>query len=173
MSLYSFSGVHRHLIQCDLIITNINIIDVRTGLVAENRTIYISGDSILDVGNSHDALQYESLTTLDGKNMFAAPGLWDMHVHFRGGPSLIDENEDLFPLFLDYGVTTVRDAGGDITESVMNWRGQIAGADIEGPMIYTSGPKLDGPNPAWPGSIELSSTKDVAPALDSIESLCG
>ena len=43
------------------------------------------------------------------------PGLWDMHVHFGGGPELIEENKDLLPLYVAYGVTTVRDCAADIS----------------------------------------------------------
>lgn len=87
--------------------------------------------------------KYEALEILDAQNKYVMPGLWDMHVRFRGGDSLIQENKDLLPLFLAYGVTTVRDAGGDITPSVMDWRKQIQNGTLDGPSIFSSGPKLD------------------------------
>ena len=40
------------------------------------------------------------------------PGLWDMHVHFGGGPELVQENKDLLPIYVAYGVTSVRDCAG-------------------------------------------------------------
>lgn len=38
------------------------------------------------------------------------PGLWDMHVHFVFDQNLTHEMADLF---LDYGITSARDTGGD------------------------------------------------------------
>ena len=41
------------------------------------------------------------------------PGLWDMHVHFVYDMNLTDHMADLF---LDYGITSVRDTGGNIDQ---------------------------------------------------------
>ena len=68
------------------------------------------------------------------------PGLWDNHVHFGGGEALIGENRNLLPLYLAHGVTTVRDAAGDLSPSVLEWRAQVAAGTLLGPTIYTSGP---------------------------------
>tara|TARA_R110002012_G_scaffold252147_1_gene430441 strand:+ start:250861 stop:251814 length:954 start_codon:yes stop_codon:yes gene_type:complete len=40
-----------------------------------------------------------------------------------------------------------------------------------GPYIFTSGPKLDGPKPAWEGSIKIVNLNDIEMALDSLESI--
>ena len=45
---------------------------------------------------------------------YLIPGLWDMHVHFGGGAELIEENKALLPLYVAHGITTVRDASGDL-----------------------------------------------------------
>src|SRR5690606_30896955 len=99
------------------------------------------------------------------------PGLWDMHVHFRGGDSLIEENKEFLPLFLAYGITTVRDAGGDITPSLLEWRDQITRGTLDGPRIFTPGPKLDGTQPAWPASVKVTTAAEIESALDSLESI--
>ena len=114
---------------------------------------------------------YESTEVLDAQNQFVMPGLWDNHVHFRGGDSLIAENKDLLSLFLAFGITTDRDGGGDISGAVLEWRDEIRKGTLDGPNIYSSGPKLDGPRPSWEGSISLSRKEEVPNALDSLESL--
>lgn len=152
-------------------ISNANIVDVSSGEVKENRLILISGDTIRKIVDSEDLEKYQATREINAEGKFVMPGLWDMHVHFRGGDTLINENKDLLPLFLAYGITTVRDAGGDITPAVLDWRRQVQEGSLTGPRIFTPGPKLDGDNPAWAGSIQVSNKQEVEAALDSLERL--
>ena len=155
----------------DLLITNATILDVESGEEIPGQMIAISGDTIQAVLDMEDSDRFSASKTIDAENRYVMPGLWDMHVHFRGGDTLVAENRNLLPLFLAHGVTTVRDAGGDISISVLNWRQKIEAGELEGPSIFTSGPKLDGPDPAWPGSIEVAGIEDIPAALDSLEQL--
>jgi imidazolonepropionase-like amidohydrolase len=99
------------------------------------------------------------------------PGLWDMHVHFGGGPELIEENKNLLPLYVAYGVTTVRDCAADISPSVLEWRASVAKGDLLGPRIFTSGPKLEGYKPIWKGTIEVGTPAEVNAALDRLQAM--
>lgn len=155
----------------DLLILNATILDIRTGEEFPGKTIAIKADTILSINDKATGKDYAATKTIDAGNNYVMPGLWDMHVHFRGGDSLISENKGLLPLFLDHGVTTVRDAGGDINLSVLEWRNKIEKGELTGPSIFTSGPKLDGANPAWPGSIRVGDMEDIPEALDSLEQL--
>lgn len=98
------------------------------------------------------------------------PGLWDNHVHF-GGAEYIDENEQLLPLYLAFGVTTVRDAAGDISLDVLKWRDEINSGKRIGPKILTSGPKLEGIESIWPGDLEVGTEEELDAALDSLDKL--
>ncbi|MDH5476461.1 MAG: amidohydrolase family protein, partial [Cyclobacteriaceae bacterium] len=155
----------------DLLILNASIIDVEGGNVHPNKLIGISKDTIRLVDDMSNIDQFDADQMLDAKDNYVMPGLWDMHVHFRGGDSLINENKAFLPLFLAFGITTVRDAGGDITPSVLDWRAQINNSTLIGPTIFTSGPKLDGVSPAWAGSIQVVDAESVQAALDSLEFL--
>lgn len=155
----------------DLLITNATLVDVLSGSLESGKLVAITADTIRVVDDASKQHEYEALEIVDAEGKYLMPGLWDMHVHFRGGDSLIGENKDLLPLFLAYGITTVRDAGGDITPSVLDWRRQVRDKELDGPNIFTSGPKLDGSDPAWPGSIKIESLQDVVAALDSLEQL--
>lgn len=155
----------------ELLIVNASIVDVENGSTAANRLVAISGDSIIAVVGMEEFKNFEAPRIFDAEDNYLMPGLWDNHVHFRGGDSLVQENKDLLPLFLAYGITSVRDAGGDIVKSVLDWREQIARNELAGPRIFTPGPKLDGPDPAWAGSIKVENPGDVAAALDSLMAL--
>jgi len=155
----------------DILIANANIIDVQNDTIQNKKFIAISNDTIQLIGDMKNIEAYNASEFLDAENRYVMPGLWDMHVHFRGGDSLITENKEFLSLFLAYGVTTVRDAGGDISEAVLDWRNKVSESSLDGPRIFTSGPKLDGANPAWAGSIQIKDQADISKALDSLETM--
>ncbi|RYC53034.1 amidohydrolase family protein [Flagellimonas olearia] len=156
--------------QVDLAITNAQVIHLETGTV-ETQDIFISNgkiQAILDVGTENT---FEPDTLMDATGKFVLPGFWDNHIHLRGGDSLVANNKNFLKLFITNGITTVRDAGGDLTPSVIQWKNQIASEDLVGPTIYISGPKIDGPNATWAGSLEVETEEDVKNALDSLQEL--
>ena len=119
----------------DLIIENGNVIDIVSGNI-DNKTIFINEGRIVKLLNTEDNASYTSELILDGTDKFILPGFWDNHVHFRGGDSLIQANKDFLKLFIMNGITTVRDAGGDLTLSVMKWKEQIENKELVGPTIF-------------------------------------
>ncbi len=154
----------------DLVILNGQTIDLATGKIAL-QDLFIRGGKFVKIETSGSSEPYKADKTLDASGTYILPGFWDNHTHFRGGDSLIHENKDLLPLFLANGITTVRDAGGDLTSSVMQWKKEIAAGTLDGPTIYTSGPKIDGPDGTWAGSLEVVTDEDISKALDSLETL--
>jgi len=153
----------------DLAISNANVIHLETGKV-ENQNIFISNGRIEAV-KAADFNNFEAETIIDATGKYLLPGFWDNHIHLRGGDSLIANNKNFLKLFIANGITTVRDAGGDLTQSVMEWKHQIASEDLIGPTIFTAGPKIDGPKGTWAGSLEVENEDDVVKALDSLETL--
>lgn len=155
----------------DIMISNVNIVDVKSGNITSGKLILIEGDTIRKIVDEKDIKNFNAGENIDAGGGYLMPGLWDMHVHFRGGDSLIAENKELLPLFLAFGITTIRDAGGDITPALLEWRDQISKDELDGPRIFTPGPKLDGTRPAWPGSIMVDTSGEIEKALDSLEVL--
>lgn len=154
----------------DIAIRNGNIIDLRTGNI-KTQDIFISDGRIQKITDLEDDLNFEAEKIIDATDKYILPGFWDNHVHFRGGDSLIDANKNFLSLFIANGITTVRDAGGDLTTPVMEWKKQISEGTLIGPNIFTSGPKIDGPNPTWAGSLEVEYEEDIAYALDSLQKI--
>ena len=154
----------------DLAITNIGIIDLEKGDLLQNKTVFIKNDLISAISDSQSNTS-TATQVIDGTGKFLLPGFWDNHVHFRGGDSLISANKNFLVLFLANGITTLRECGGDMTSTILDWQQKIANKQLAGPTIYTSGPKLDGKNARWEGSLEIASEEDIAPALDSLQLL--
>ncbi|HET6942042.1 MAG TPA: amidohydrolase family protein [Sphingomicrobium sp.] len=157
--------------RADALIRHATVVDVEHARIIADQAIAIDGDTIRAVGPDHSiAHKYTATRTIDATGKFVMPGLWDMHVHF-GGEQLIEENKDLLPLYVAFGVTTVRDCAEDISSSVLEWRSGVAEGRLLGPTIYTSGPKLEGHKPIWKGTIEVGTPAEVDAALDRLQAM--
>ena len=152
--------------QADVIIRQVTIVDVEGAKTVPGQAVVLRGDDIVAVGaDAAIARQWRAKRRVAGEGKFLIPGLWDMHVHFGGGPELIDENRALLPLYVANGITTIRDASGDLPDQVLGWRSEIADGRLFGPRLLTSGAKIEGIKPLWKGTIEVGSTADVDAAL--------
>lgn len=150
----------------DVIVRDVTVIDVEAAKAVAGQAVVLRGDDIVAVGpDAAIARNWRAIRQIDGKGKFLIPGLWDMHVHFGGGPALIDENKALLPLYVANGITTIRDASGDLPDQVLGWRGEIADGRLFGPRLLTSGAKIEGIAPLWKGTIEVGSEADVDAAL--------
>ncbi len=152
--------------QADVIIRHVTLVDVEAAKAAPEQAVVLRGGDIVAVGpDATIASDWRAKRRIDGKGKFLIPGLWDMHVHFGGGPDLIEENKALLPLYVANGITTIRDASGDLPDQVLAWRREIAGGNLFGPRLLTSGAKIEGIKPLWKGTIEVGSEADVDAAL--------
>lgn len=153
----------------DLLIRHAAVIDVTSGKTRANQTIAVKGARILAIVDDAKAKRFEAARSIDAQGKYAIPALWDMHVHFGGGDKLIEENKNLLPLYVAHGIAAVRDAAGDLSPSVFEWRAAIEAGSLDGPTIFTSGPKLEGYKSIWPGDIEVGSHEEIAKALDRLQ----
>ncbi|MEC3911967.1 amidohydrolase family protein [Sphingobium sp. CR2-8] len=156
--------------QGDQMIRHVSIIDVEQGRTKPDQAVVWRGADIVAVGpDKAIARAWRTSGTIEGKGRFLIPALWDMHVHFGGGPALIEENKALLPLYVAHGITTVRDCSGDLPDDVLAWRGEIANGTLFGPRLLTSGAKIEGIAPVWKGTIEVGSKADVDAALTRLQ----
>lgn len=165
------SCAHREAIPVDLLIGNATVIDLHDGRLLDDRHIAVRDRRIVAVTDDREAARFRATRTIGAGGRYAIPGLWDMHVHFGGGEALIDENRDLLPLYVAHGVTTVRDAAGDLSAQVLQWREQIRKGELQGPTIYTSGPKIEGKGSIWPGDLEVADETELHAAFDQLEAM--
>ena len=127
-----------------LAITNVNVVDVRTGQLRRGQTILIAGDRIARVDAASRIRT--NATTLDGSGKYVIPGLWDMHAHLTlsGKPTEIE-----MPLFIANGVTGVRVMNADCRvrttvpmnclESHREWQTRIDAGELLGPRLVSLG----------------------------------
>lgn len=157
-------------IPADLILRDATVVDVAGGRLVTGQAVVTRGDRIVAVVDVRRLNQYKANKTLSLKGRYLIPGLWDSHVHFGGGQALIEENRRLLPLYLAHGITTVRDCAGDLSDTVLQWRDDIAAKALLGPTIFASGAKLEGYKPLWKGTQEVGTPEEVSRALDKLRS---
>ena len=126
--------------------------------------IVIEGDRIKAIlPPGVEAVVPPGAVIIDARGRFIIPGLIDGHVHLvHILRSLGLSAEDLFPLFLAHGVTTVRDTGDEITAQ----QGLAAYAEAHpeyAPRVFMCSPLVDG-NPAYHPFVSWPMT-DVIPLI--------
>jgi imidazolonepropionase-like amidohydrolase len=153
----------------DLLIRDTTVVNVLDGSLRAHQAIAVRDDRIAAIVDDADAGRFDAAKTIPATGTYAIPGLWDMHVHFGGGAALVEENENLLPLYVAHGVTGVRDCAGDLSPSVFAWRAGTAAGTLIGPTIFTSGPKIEGYKSIWPGDQEVGTRQEVEQALDRLQ----
>ncbi len=150
------------------VITDVNVVDVRTGAIIPDQVIIIERNRIREVGPRKSTRYPRNAASASARGGYLIPGLWDMHVHLVFGDWFPRAQEISLPLFVANGVTSVRDMGSELT-IVQKWRNQIEDGELLGPRIVTPGPMLDGPKPNFPSSIAITSPEDGRKAVDNLK----
>ena len=128
--------------QSALVLTHVTVIDTVAGVARPDQTVVISAGKIAAVGGAHTVRAPKSARILDASGKFLIPGLWDMHVHIAGiSADPAWSKNVILPELLAYGITGVRDMGGDL-DALLAWRRDIEAGTLTGPHIVTGGPML-------------------------------
>lgn len=120
-----------------LLLKNVRPVDALDG-ERKLQDLLIRDGRIVALGSGIDVS--DDTRVLDAGGRYVIPGLWDMHVHLSYDERFVDIMPDLF---LDYGITSVRDTGGlldEIVPIVERMRGNPKGA----PRVFFAGPLMDG-----------------------------
>lgn len=156
----------------DWVLEHVSLFDGNGEVWQIDMSIAVLGDTILSVVPSAAAPPWNTAEHVDGTHRFGIPGLWDMHIH-PDDPELWEmnpsekERENLMPLFLLNGVTSVRDMGGDL-ERLQGWKRKIESGNLLGPRIFMAGPLVDGPRSMWPGSVAVGDAEAGRKAVDDL-----
>jgi len=155
MSLMSFHPVSKH----DIVITNVNVVDVKTGKILKNKTVAIDNNRITAIYDK-EIISSDSTIVIDGKGKYLIPGLWDMHAHYKW------THVDMDPLLVANGITGVREMWGDMPEFVkVPKKSPLEG--LLSPDVYLSCDLLDGNPPCFPGSVVVTTPIEAVDAVQS------
>jgi hypothetical protein len=148
---FCYAGNH------DCLITNVNVIDVKTGKILKNKTIAIDNNRITAIYDNEISCS-DSTILIDGKGKYLIPGLWDMHAHYKLG------HVDMDPLLMANGITGIREMWDDTPEFVkVPQKTQPEG--LVSPDVYLSGDLIDGNPPNFSGSLVVTTPEEAVDAI--------
>ncbi len=140
-----------------LAITHLNIVVPGSRTILRDQTVLIQDGKITQVGPN--LAIPATAQTVEGKDRWAIPGLWDMHVH------LFDDRG--LKLMVANGVTGARVMWGSPVH--LGWRKRIDSGQMLGPRLKLAGAIVDGPKPIWPGTIAVKTPEDGRRAVRLIK----
>lgn len=119
-----------------VVIDNVSVVDVASGTVRPHQTAVIEGERIIALGPQGSLRLPVNARVVDGTGRYLSPGLWDMRVQLRNPGRQL-------PAFLAFGVTGIRDPGGNYLQAAET-RLEIQKGKAIGPRIVASGPAVGG-----------------------------
>ncbi|HUS18643.1 MAG TPA: amidohydrolase family protein [Terriglobales bacterium] len=149
-------------------ITNVDIVDVEAGSTVPNQTVLIADGKILLVGNPLNTAIPKDALRISGRDKYLMPGLWDMHVHVAGVTARPEWGKQLLPVYLAYGITGVRDMGGDL-QALKEWR--RAASVIPGPEMIVAGPFVDASADGYASPKEVIAVKTPLEARAAVRKI--
>jgi Imidazolonepropionase and related amidohydrolases len=151
-----------------LAITHVTVIDVIAAAPQPDMTVIINGNRITALGKANKVRIPPGAQVIDATGKFLIPGLWDMHIHLTVIPDQEVTRNLIAPLLVAYGITGVRDMGGD-WQRLQTLRNEIAGGQTLGPRIFTPGPFVDGPQAASHIVLPVSNEEEARQAVRKLK----
>lgn len=144
-------------------ITDVNIVDPKSGTVSENQMILITDGEIVAI---EDTQTVDADLLIDGRQRFAIPGLFDTHVH-----SLVADADRLMVdqgLFIAFGVTHVREMGAGFDTFVASLETFSSNPGRPQPARIAAGPLLDNISYQWYNQTVIASSEQAAQVLPEL-----
>ncbi|MGD9858285.1 MAG: amidohydrolase family protein [Planctomycetaceae bacterium] len=131
-----------------LAIVDCTVFDPHTESLLPHRTILVRGAWIESVTGPDEAVEIpRDAVQIDGRGKYALPGLIDAHVHLVHVSDFARvTGDELLPLFLAAGVTSVRSTGDEIVAATLVARFAERHPESS-PRVFTCSPLLDADPP--------------------------
>ena len=140
-----------------LALDNVRIVDGSGSAPIESGRILIEGERIARVGPAANVAVPDGAELIDLAGRTVIPGLIDLHFHIESDPKLALRQ-------LANGITAFRDPG-QWNHKFDELRRAIAADALPGPRIFTTGPHIDGDNPAYPADAVVARDAEEARRL--------
>jgi imidazolonepropionase-like amidohydrolase len=151
-----------------LAITHVNVIDATGSPARADMTVLVADGRIAAISKSGRVKVPTDAEVLNATGKFLIPGLQDMHLHLTITPDQAVSREVILPMLVAYGVTGVRDMGGD-WQRLRQLREEISAGKIIGPRILSPGPFVDGPQPPNKVILPVSNEDEARQAVRKLK----
>jgi hypothetical protein len=131
-----------------VVLRGASVFDAKTGTMLPDRTVVIEGERIQSITTDQSLQRLPAgARVIDAHSKYIIPGLIDAHVHLVHVLDLAHiTGEEILPLFLANGVTSVRDTGDQVVAEKIISRYAEAHPDLA-PRIFICSPFVDGKPP--------------------------
>ncbi len=131
-----------------LVVRDASVFDSISGAMLPGRTVIIEGERIQAIGTPDQRVRPpRGARVIDGRGKFLIPGLIDAHAH---STYVLDfahmTGDQIFPLFLGNGVTSIRSTGDLIVAQRLLTRYAEAHPELS-PRLFLCSPLIDGDPP--------------------------
>ncbi|MGH8211127.1 MAG: hypothetical protein ACREU6_16325, partial [Steroidobacteraceae bacterium] len=147
--------------QADLVITHARVVTGTSAPIVEDATIEIHDGRFRAIHSGDRFVARADVAVIDAAGKTVLPGLMDNHYHYV--------DPFLGTALLSRGITSIRDPGGRISES-MSYKESIHLGLLNGPDIYAAGPLIDGTGDYHPWvAVEIADPAKAAALVDSLK----
>jgi imidazolonepropionase-like amidohydrolase len=137
-----------------IVIDAARIVDGTGAPPLEHGRIVIEGDHVVRIGPAASVPKPPNAESIDVPDGTVIPGLIDLHFHIENDPKMALRQ-------LSHGVTAFRDPG-QWNDKFDGLRRMVAADHLPGPRMFTTGPHIDGENPAYPADSVVARDADEA-----------
>jgi len=162
-----------------IVLEGVTVIDGTDAPPLVDATVVINGDTIAAIGKKGDFSYPEDAIFMNVQGRFLMPGFIDAHTHVlepavsTGGQipprPWSAGSEKAMKTYLEYGITTIRNAGApDSTTAVaVALRDAVAGGLVPGPRIFTAGIMIDDPGSIDKGAAHVATEAEIREVVRS------
>lgn len=152
-----------------LAVTHVTVIDATGRPAQADQTVIVADGRIAALGSSLRVKIPAAARVVNATGKYLIPGLWDMHVHIAGINADPRWSKQVYlPLLIAYGITGVRDMGGDLG-ALLAWRSEIEAGALMGPHIVTGGPMLVSAGERSPEGYPVKSAEEARAAVRELK----
>jgi imidazolonepropionase-like amidohydrolase len=167
--LFSMSGGAASASPATLVLAHVTVIDATQAAAQPDQTVVIENGRIIAVSPAARAKYSKDARLIDAHGKFLISGFWDMHVHLAGvNADPAWSKRVLLPLLLAYGVTGVRDMGGEL-EVLLTWKRDVEAGTLLGPHIIAAGPWLAADGQKSPEQYPVANAEEARAAVRDLK----
>ena len=162
-----------------LALDNVHIVEAEDNRVSPRRCVRVEGAGITTITAPGEPACLHGARAIDLEGRYLIPGLIDMHAHLTLGPMEIkrergravmqalpddDIAEHNARRLVAFGITTVRNPGGDL-QAAARYEARLAAGDLIGPESFNAGPVIN--------NAELPGLAAAARSIEDMEQVVG
>lgn len=136
---------------------NVHIVEAEDNRFSALRCVRVQGNRIVAVTASGEPACLRDARAVDLQGRYLMPGLIDMHAHLTMGPLEIKRERGRAVMqalpdddiadhnarhLVAFGVTTIRDPGGDL-QAATRYEARLSAGDLIGPETFNAGPVIN------------------------------